>query len=492
MRTITIRNMIGIGFLRKSLLAMTVVISIALSIANPAVAVTVSAAGEQPPYGITLGDMWVVEGLDEPASYSFSPIPSYRSDTTHGPNLIITTGTKFEFFYDLDVSISKLAFWDIMGRYTGDGPDLYDAFGDGSYTFNEPGYYVVFFLAGGQLPVEVVASTAAPAPTPVPAPAPVFPVNNAVKVQLDGRTLSFDVPPQIINGRTMVPLRVIFEELGASVVWDAGTETVTAIQGTTTVSLRIGSTILSRNGKTTVLDVPAQLIDGRTLVPARAVAEAFGADVNWIESTQTVVITSGTGDSGTTDNTPSRLSGTQPGDPDYADVVYAKILAAYRDFKYAAPNLDRDEVVDALVDRVLTQVGILGEQRLYELNNSSFEAADCNELGYALKDIDGDDIPELFIISDAAYDYDDFIFAIYTIDYGSPALVRGCWSRSTCALDADGSVYCQGSNGAADSFSGLYRLDPQDVNLQLIREADWWEFPDSATKDAGLVFIPIR
>ena len=132
-----------------------------------------------------------------------------------------------------------------------------------------------------------------------------------INVVLDGKNLSFDVPPQIINGRTLVPLRVIFEALGASVRWSDLTQTVTAVRGNTTVALQIGSSILIKNGTPITLDVPAQLIDSRTMVPARAVAEAFGADVRWSDSTQTVTIT--TGETGSTGETSETSPGTTPG-----------------------------------------------------------------------------------------------------------------------------------------------------------------------------------
>ena len=112
-----------------------------------------------------------------------------------------------------------------------------------------------------------------------------------VKVLVNGTALTFDQPPIIENGRTLVPLRAIFEALGATVDWEQTTQTVTAVRGNDTVTLRIGSNILNRNGEQITLDVPAQIVGGRTLVPARAVAESFGAEVGWEQSTQTVTIT---------------------------------------------------------------------------------------------------------------------------------------------------------------------------------------------------------
>ncbi len=114
-----------------------------------------------------------------------------------------------------------------------------------------------------------------------------------VSVKLDGKTLSFEQPPVIIEGRTLVPLRAIFEALGASVEWDGDTKTVTSVKGDVTVKLTIGSNVLYKNAETVELDVPAQIVgEGYTMVPARAIAESYGVTVNWDDATKTVLLTS--------------------------------------------------------------------------------------------------------------------------------------------------------------------------------------------------------
>ena len=94
----------------------------------------------------------------------------------------------------------------------------------------------------------------------------------------------------IVNGRTLVPLRAIFEALGASVEWDQSTKTVTSTLDDITVSLSIGSDKLIKNGEEVALDVPAQIMNNRTVVPVRAVSEAFGVTVLWDKETRTVVL----------------------------------------------------------------------------------------------------------------------------------------------------------------------------------------------------------
>ena len=113
---------------------------------------------------------------------------------------------------------------------------------------------------------------------------------DGIDVFVDGRRLVFDVPPQIVNGRTLVPLRAIFAELGASVSWDEATQTVTAAKDGAVVVLQIGSTAPTVNGKVWHIDQPGIIIQGRTLVPLRFVSEAFGVAVGWDEKTNTITI----------------------------------------------------------------------------------------------------------------------------------------------------------------------------------------------------------
>lgn len=112
-----------------------------------------------------------------------------------------------------------------------------------------------------------------------------------ITVTVNDKIIDFDQPPTIIDGRTLVPLRAIFEALGATVDWNGDTQTVTSKQGKTTITLTINDNKMYKDGKAITLDVPAQMMNDRTLVPVRAVAEAFGCDVDWDSETQKVIIT---------------------------------------------------------------------------------------------------------------------------------------------------------------------------------------------------------
>lgn len=112
-----------------------------------------------------------------------------------------------------------------------------------------------------------------------------------IKVVIDGETLETDQAPIIVNDRTLVPMRAIFEKLGASVDWNESAQAVTAVKGEREISLAIGGDVMRIDGEAKTLDVPAMLYNERTLVPVRAVSEALNCNVNWVGEENTVVIT---------------------------------------------------------------------------------------------------------------------------------------------------------------------------------------------------------
>ncbi|MCL1878123.1 MAG: copper amine oxidase N-terminal domain-containing protein, partial [Defluviitaleaceae bacterium] len=92
-----------------------------------------------------------------------------------------------------------------------------------------------------------------------------------------------DVAPVIVDGRTLVPLRFIANMLGAVIHWDDATRQVTIVYDGRVLTFAIGEMAPG-------MDVPAQIIDGRTMVPLRFISEFFGAEVNWNEETRTIEV----------------------------------------------------------------------------------------------------------------------------------------------------------------------------------------------------------
>lgn len=114
--------------------------------------------------------------------------------------------------------------------------------------------------------------------------------NHEIVIYINGKKLKSDQKPLLISGRTMLPLRAIFEALQANVDWNQMTQSVTARRGTSLLFLKIGDSEMQVNGVTRLLDVSARLINGRTLIPLRAVSEALDATVEWYGDYQTILI----------------------------------------------------------------------------------------------------------------------------------------------------------------------------------------------------------
>ena len=115
--------------------------------------------------------------------------------------------------------------------------------------------------------------------------------NAIIHVLVNNTPVQFDQPPVLIEDRVLVPVRAIFEALGAEVQWNDDTQTAIAVKGGTTVQITIDNNAMLVNGEVKLLDVPAQLMNNRTLVPLRAVSEAFACNVAWNDGNQTAMIT---------------------------------------------------------------------------------------------------------------------------------------------------------------------------------------------------------
>ena len=124
-------------------------------------------------------------------------------------------------------------------------------------------------------------------------------------VQLNDKLLGFDQPPVTENDRTLVPMRFLFDQMGATVTWDDATQTATATVPTTTeeeiqtfglaeeksVAFSVDNTTATVNGSAATMDVPARLINDKTMVPLRFLSENLGFNVQWDEATRTAIVT---------------------------------------------------------------------------------------------------------------------------------------------------------------------------------------------------------
>ena len=154
-------------------------------------------------------------------------------------------------------------------------------------------------LAAASVPAmaaDKTISTGASAMSSVTVEQPEKTETNEIKVIANGAAVSFDQQPVIQEGRTLVPLRAVLEAIHANVTWIPESKTVYIQRGNTALTLTIGSNTVAIDdmleGEGSVaLDVPAQIIGDRTLIPLRAVCEALGAQVGWDEATRTITVT---------------------------------------------------------------------------------------------------------------------------------------------------------------------------------------------------------
>lgn len=123
---------------------------------------------------------------------------------------------------------------------------------------------------------------------------PISAEDSSIQVQMNGENLLFDVAPQMVNNRVLVPMRTIFERLGASVEWDAQTRVITATKDETVIKLPLDSrnATITKNGieKIVELDAVPVIIEGRTLVPVRMISESLGIQVGWDQWEKSVIL----------------------------------------------------------------------------------------------------------------------------------------------------------------------------------------------------------
>lgn len=109
-----------------------------------------------------------------------------------------------------------------------------------------------------------------------------------------GRNLKFDTPPVIKDGRTLIPVRALSEAFGATVAWDPAEQKVTISSGTTEIVLNLDSNTAFVNGVEVTIDVAPTSLNSRTIVPLRFITETLGLKVDWDDETDTVEISDGT------------------------------------------------------------------------------------------------------------------------------------------------------------------------------------------------------
>lgn len=117
---------------------------------------------------------------------------------------------------------------------------------------------------------------------------------NEINISIDGVTLKdFAVPPLSINGRTLLPARLLCEKLGANVNWNEETNEIYITKLNDIIVIQIGNPIGNKNGNPFTMETPPKIINGSTMIPTRSVAESLGCTVGWDNNTRTVTVVNG-------------------------------------------------------------------------------------------------------------------------------------------------------------------------------------------------------
>ncbi|CAM3292704.1 MULTISPECIES: family 10 glycosylhydrolase [Saccharibacillus] len=114
---------------------------------------------------------------------------------------------------------------------------------------------------------------------------------SVISIVLDGQRIQGDVDPYIVSNTTLVPMRLVSENLGAQIQWSQSDKVVTINQGGTLLSIPLGAKTAFVNGNSVELEAPVTSLGGRIVVPLRFVGQGLGLNVNWNQATQTITLT---------------------------------------------------------------------------------------------------------------------------------------------------------------------------------------------------------
>jgi len=252
-----------------------------------------------------------------------------------------------------------------------------------------------------------------------------------IRVILDGEQLEFDVPPQIIDNRTMVPMRAIFEAFGMEVEWDGNEQSVIATSGAGHfILLVIDSPVMVVSTpiayltdiaaptdvpegaepvgfvRTVLLDVPPQIVDNRTLVPVRAISEGLNAEVDWCEDTRTVMIA-----------TIANESPVEPHEPLEIDEI--QLEARYYFEQRLLPHIMFGSGSDIIVEIIVDELAELAEFNIrlnWIMAAATFALPDLSEILAANEPTSVEAMEEVLAILDARLLEEGFNAAAHIID----------------------------------------------------------------------------
>ncbi len=200
---------------------------------------------------------------------------------------------------------------------------------------------------------------------------------DGVNLNINGKDITAEVAPQLINERTMVPVRAVLEEIGAKVSWNEETKTITAEKGNTKFSVTLGDDFYTVDGNVVAMDSRAVVVKNRLLVPARYVAQAFGLKVEWNSDDKTVYISDGSVTTEeTTETTTEKIDDTE------ITNIQKKVCNAMAEIinKYTVGKGELDEFKVGSYEKAVDEI-------VEKINDIKAETEDANALSLIEKDL---------------------------------------------------------------------------------------------------------
>ncbi len=278
-------------------------------------------------------------------------------------------------------------------------------------------------------------------------------VNGAEKAVDEG----YDTKPVIVDGRTLLPVRAVIEEFGGNVNWNSDTKEVNLTHNGNEIVLTINSTQASLNGAVQNLDTAPVIINNRTMLPIRFIAESFGFDVEWNQNNKTITITKNDENKSTSEENTENTTETAAEAAEIQDEAPependSNILVAY----FSATNNTKG-VAEKIASELNADLVEIVPKEPYTDNDLNYSD---NSTRATAEQNDENARPEINNVIENIDDY-NVIFLGYPIWWGQAPKIMYTFVESYDLSEKTIIPFCtSGSSGIGSSAENLEKLSP--------------------------------